>query len=100
MPLPLVLLDAPQGSLDLDAPSPKGLLDGEESKGGAGSPHASSVLAGAKAGGPHGSLSALDASPNGSELLIGEEALAVVPQGSDPVAGGEVAGAPHAAVLL
>lgn len=49
VPLPLVLLDAPQGSLDLDAPSPKGSLDGEESKGGAGSPHASSVLAGAKA---------------------------------------------------
>lgn len=49
MPLPLVLLDAPQGSLDLNAPSPKGSLDGEESKGGAGAPHASSVLAGAKA---------------------------------------------------
>ena len=33
----------------LDAPSPKGSLDGEESEGGAGELHASSVLAGAEA---------------------------------------------------
>ena len=39
-----MLLGAPQGSLFLDAPSPKGSLDREESKGGAGEPHASSVL--------------------------------------------------------
>lgn len=49
VPLPLVLPDAPQGSLDFDAPSPKGSLDGEESEGGGGAPHASSALAGAEA---------------------------------------------------
>lgn len=45
----VALLGAPQGSLALDAPSPKGSLDGEVSAGGAGEPHASSVLAGAAA---------------------------------------------------
>lgn len=45
----VALLGAPQGSLALDAPSPKGSLDGEVSAGGAGEPHASSALAGAAA---------------------------------------------------
>lgn len=51
LPVPLLgsLLDAPQGSPFLDAPSPKGSLDGEESDGGAGEPHASSVPTGAAA---------------------------------------------------
>ena len=51
LPVPLLgaLLGAPQGSLFLDAPSPKGSLDGEKSEGGAGDPHASSVLTGAAA---------------------------------------------------
>ncbi len=46
LPVPLLgaLLGAPQGSPFLDAPSPKGSLDGEESEGGAAEPHASSVL--------------------------------------------------------
>ena len=45
VPVPLdALLGAPQGSLFLEAPSPKGSLDAEESMGGAGDPHASSVL--------------------------------------------------------
>lgn len=50
-PVPLLgaLLGAPQGSLFLDAPSPKGSLDGVESEGGAGEPHASSALTGAAA---------------------------------------------------
>lgn len=43
------MLGAPQGSPFLDAPSPKGSLDGEVSGGGAGDPHASSVLTGAAA---------------------------------------------------
>lgn len=51
--LPVALLvaslGAPQGSLVLDAPSPKGSLGGEESEGAAGAPQASSVLAGAEA---------------------------------------------------
>lgn len=114
MPLLGALLGAPQGSLVLDPPSPKGSLEGG-SEGGAGEPHASSVLAGAAAGAPHGSLSGLDASPNGSELSTTEEALVPSPQGSppfvstcgsdgasqgsEPVAGGEVAGAPHASAL-
>lgn len=69
IPVPLLetLLGAPHGSPFLDAPSPKGSLDGEESEGGAGEPHASSVLPGAAAGAPHGSLSSLDPSPNASE---------------------------------
>lgn len=45
----VALLGAPQGSLALAAPSPKGSPDVEESEGGAGEPHASSVLAGAEA---------------------------------------------------
>lgn len=49
MPSPLALLGAPQGSLVLDAPSPNGSPDGEEPDGGAGVPHASSVLTGAEA---------------------------------------------------
>lgn len=51
LPVPLVvaLVGAPQGSLVLDAPSPNGSLDGEETEGGAGDPHASSVLSGAAA---------------------------------------------------
>lgn len=51
LPVPLLgaLLGAPQGSPFLDAPSPKGSLDGEESEGGAGEPHASFVLTGAAA---------------------------------------------------
>ena len=44
----VALLDLPQGSLALGAPSPKGSLAGEEAEGGAGDPHASSVLAGAE----------------------------------------------------
>lgn len=42
-----MLLGAPQGS-SLFEPSPKGSLDVEESAGGAGEPHASSVFAGAE----------------------------------------------------
>lgn len=51
LPVPLlgVLLGAPQGSPFLEAPSPKGSLDGEESEGAAGAPHASSVPPGAAA---------------------------------------------------
>lgn len=51
LPVPLLgaLLGAPQGSLLLDAPSPNGSPKVEESEGGAGVPHASSVLAGAVA---------------------------------------------------
>lgn len=51
LPVPLLgaSLGAPQGSPFLEAPSPKGSLDGEESEGGAGEPHASSVLTGAEA---------------------------------------------------
>lgn len=50
LPVPLLgaLLGAPHGSLVLDAPSPKGSLEGE-SEGGAGDPQASSALAGAAA---------------------------------------------------
>lgn len=51
LPVPLlgVLLGAPQGSPFLEAPSPKGSLNGEESEGAAGAPHASSVPPGAVA---------------------------------------------------
>lgn len=49
VPLLVALLGAPQGSLVLDAPSPKGSLDGEVSEGGAGEPQASSVPSGAAA---------------------------------------------------
>lgn len=50
LPVPLLgaLLSAPHGSSFFD-PSPKGSLDGEEAEGGAGEPHASSVLTGAEA---------------------------------------------------
>lgn len=50
LPVPLLgaLLGAPQGSSFLD-PSPKGSLDGKDSEGGAGEPHAASVLTGAAA---------------------------------------------------
>lgn len=108
--LPFVLLGVPQGSLLLDAPSPKGSADGEESAGGAGAPQASSALTGAEAGAPHGSLSVWDASPNGSELFTGDVALAPFPQasalgadgasqGSALLAGGELAVAPHVSML-
>ncbi len=51
LPVPLLgaLLGVPQGSPFLDVPSPKGSLDGEDSEGGAGEPHASSELTGAAA---------------------------------------------------
>lgn len=49
LPVPLLgaLLGAPHGSSFLDAPSPKGSPEGEESEGGAAEPQASSVLTGA-----------------------------------------------------